>query len=262
MARALLLSVLAVAALCVAPAAAVKVGVQQHVAVTGATPAETLAKNADLYAQAAQRAAAAGAALLVFPEFGLFGGQDWTKSCLGPAVPSPYCQPLNGSVVQQLAAAAKQNRIALSVNLCEEALGDGKLANFNTQVVLAPNGTLAAVYRKTHPFFGTCFTTPPQPDIVVTQTAGLQAGIFTCADILYKEPAASLLARGVRTFLYSASIPSVGGDAEQLFSLEHKAVMIASNLAAKQSGIYAAGVKLAGPKTSGPELVVADIPAA
>lgn len=233
--------------------AAVRVAVVQHTIVQGPNPAGTMQANLDVFAMDVATAANANAALVVFPEFGLFE-TDFNKHCMGPQASNGYCEEyagvgqtpcdLNGSIVlRRLSCLARAHAIALSVNLCETVTSKG---NFNTQIVVDHLGQVAAKYHKTHPYFGQCFETPQTMEVVSfnLSSSGPTVGIFTCFDIMFLQPVAALLARGIRVFSYSASIPGVGAAAEQLFSEEHDAVIMASNLAPNQSGIYAAGSRL------------------
>ena len=128
------------------------------------SPQGTIAANLALYTSAATAAKAAGAQLVNFPEFGL--GMP-TGNCSSPsqAAGLVFCEPVTaplGAILCGNASAsitpiqlnascmAQSNGLWVSVNTCERA-AEGA---YNTELVYAPNGSLAAEYRKDHPFYG------------------------------------------------------------------------------------------------------------
>ena len=107
----------------------------------------------------------------------------------------------------QVACLAQKHQVFVSVNLCETVAGEG---NYNLQAVVDGTGRLVAKYHKTHPYFTTCFVTPSTvPVVTFNLSSTVTVGIFTCFDILFSQPVDSLLAKGIRVFSYSASIPKV-----------------------------------------------------
>jgi predicted amidohydrolase len=78
---------------------------------------------------------------------------------------------------------AQSNGLWLGINTCERTPGGA----YNTELVFAPNGTLAAVYRKMHPWFTKCFLQPPEDLVTVDARAdlGVTLGLMTCYDILF-----------------------------------------------------------------------------
>jgi predicted amidohydrolase len=164
-------------------------------------------------------------------------------------------------VLQSLSCAAQHSRLHASINLCERAInGNG----FNTQLVLAADGAVAAVYRKMHPWMQGCFL--PGPLHLVSfplPPLGTPIGIFTCKDILYATPGPALAQAGVRFFAYSAAIPIVGGAAEGAWSKLYNATMMASNADGDQSGVFVRGSRLTPAKVvpGAERLLIADLPA-
>lgn len=84
-------ALLAVAAAC-GTTHAFRVAVVQHQVVTADTDDGTISANLDKYANATSQAAAAGAQLVVFPEFAL--GMN-TGACVSAQTPSAFCEPVS-----------------------------------------------------------------------------------------------------------------------------------------------------------------------
>lgn len=268
MARWLSLAATAVAVARVA--AGFTAAVVQHEVATGADPVATVAANLERYAVAAANASAQGAQLVVFPEFGL--GID-TSACTTPQTPNPYCEPINytnGTVVcgsaaggsAAIAAAAscmaRNHSVWVSINSCEAA-ADG---NYNTQLIFDADGAFVTSYRKSHPWYTSCFVTPATPDLVTFSVPFLDApiGVFTCFDILFPSPGPALAKAGVRHFVYSSAIPLVAAGAEELWSATYHATLIGSNLQDGMTGVYANGTRLTPTPPSGvPTVLLAEI---
>lgn len=234
-------------ALLLRQATAYVAAVVQHTIVTASSPSQTIAANLALYSTAAAGAKAAGAEIVNFPEFGL--GMP-TNNCSSPGETAgwTYCEAITapiGAVLCGNASAAhtpvqvnascmaQANNMWVGVNTCERSA----LGAYNTELVFAPNGSLAAVYRKDHPWFTKCFL-KPTPSLVTVDaraTLGVTLGLMvrgvacgqcplqleelrrpsprppqTCYDILFPEPGPELVKEGVRHIVYSAAIPVVG----------------------------------------------------
>ena len=160
----------------------------------------------------------ASAELVVYPEFA-FVSRAWSKTCTTAQGTTDWCPPfprnttcdgtLNvsySSFSAALACTARDANTTLSFNVCE---GDGT-SNWNSQVVYLPNGTMKALYRKTHPYMKKCYAAPKTPDLVYFSSAylplpaGERIGVFTCKDILFKHPSSDLYSMGARLFIYSS----------------------------------------------------------
>jgi predicted amidohydrolase len=215
-----------------------------------------LASTLALYEKFAANAAAAGADVLVYPEFGL--GVHPGDNCqqVLPLHESP------SSIVQYMQQVAAKHAVALSINMCETN-GTHK---FNTQVVLNSAGSAVAYYRKMHPFFRNIFAVP-EPNFVsfpLTFYNGDQItfGVFTCFDIMFETPSVELVRHGVRDFLYSMAMNAgVSRDAQALWSKLHGSILIASNLGKDgDSGIYRSGEDLSHPLSDNDHsLLLADV---
>ena len=119
-----------------------------------------------------------------------------------------------------------------------------------------------ANYHKSHPWKTDCFVEPPASAVqhVTLRTLfGVEFGVFTCKDILYPDPAVTLVKAGVKHFLYSAAIPLVGSAAVRTFSWVHNVSMVYSNLQEGQGGRFTDGSKLTGSFGGDDDVLVAAV---
>ena len=99
--------------------------------------------NVDAAIAHVETAAAAGAKLVVLPE---------TFSWRGPAARDhENAEPLDGPTLTRLAGVARRLELTLVAGSILEHAGDGA-SPWNTSVVLGPDGTRLAAYRKMHLF--------------------------------------------------------------------------------------------------------------
>ncbi|AXG76848.1 carbon-nitrogen hydrolase family protein [Streptomyces paludis] len=142
----------------------------------------SVAGNLAALDEAAGRAAAAGAGLLVCPEMFLTG------YAIGDAVPR-LAEPADGPGAAAVAEIAVRHGLAVLYGYPErEGEGDGGRI-FNAAQLVAADGTRLANYRKTH-LFG-CFEqewfTPGEQPVVQAELAGLRIGIMICYDVEFPE---------------------------------------------------------------------------
>ena len=130
---------------------------------------------------------------------------------------------------------------AVSINVCEVTPSNGTL--FNTQVVVR-SGRVIAVYRKYHPFFTDCYSTPHLEVVTFTIADNVTVGIFTCYDILFELPKDRLLQEGVKLFSYSVSMPLIDVVIRD-WSEKNSVTVVASNHVKGQTAIIERGVSLA-----------------
>ncbi len=138
-----------------------------------ASPAQALE---DL-AEAAARAAAAGAGVLVAPEMYL----------TGYAVPDPraVAEPADGPGAAAVAAVARGHGVAICYGYPELAGG----AVYNSAQLIGAEGTRLAGYRKTHLFgdFETAHYTPGDDLVVQARLGALTVGLLICYDVEFPE---------------------------------------------------------------------------
>jgi predicted amidohydrolase len=241
---------------------ALRVAAVQRLSLDAATPADTLAANAAAMAASVKAASAAAVDLVVFPEFTLFGAtMQLSTECaadasrldafcealpaVGTRIPCPSSPSstdiaaLSPLAVLACASSASATLIVVSYNTCEL---DG-VQRFNTQVVVQ-NGTLVQTYRKRHPFFTSCFATPPL-ELRSFRVRDTVVGLFTCFDLLFADPKENLYDAGVRVFSYSSAIPLVGRAAVEAWSWAKGVAVVSSNAALAESAVIVNGTAVA-----------------
>ncbi|XP_053448554.1 pantetheinase isoform X2 [Nycticebus coucang] len=170
-------------------------------------------QNLDLLEGAIISAAQQGAHIIVTPEDSIYGW-SFTRESLYPYledIPHPQVNwiPCNNPnrfghtpVQERLSCLAKDNFIYVVANI-----GDKKPCNasdpqcphdghyqYNTNVVFDSQGRLVARYHKHNLFMGeNQFNVPMEPEVVTFNTTFGRFGIFTCFDILFYDPAVTLV---------------------------------------------------------------------
>ncbi|MEV7389352.1 MULTISPECIES: carbon-nitrogen hydrolase family protein [unclassified Streptomyces] len=136
------------------------------------------AENLKVLDEAAGRAAAAGAALVVAPEMFLTGyaiGDDIAR----------LAEPADGAGADAIAELARRHGLAIVYGYPER---DGDAVHNSAQLISA-DGTRLANYRKSHLFGGfeaDHFTAGDQP-VVQAELGGLTVGIMICYDVEFPE---------------------------------------------------------------------------
>ncbi|TFD23283.1 carbon-nitrogen hydrolase family protein [Cryobacterium sp. TMS1-13-1] len=164
--------------------------------------------NLALMQQTAQRAAAEGANLVVFPEYAMYEKKSVDASFAVAA------EPVTGPFVRALAAIAVALHITLVAGIVETNENDPR--PFNTIVVLSPDGVLQAQYRKMHLFDSFGFRESewisPAADLapVVAEVTGcsgerLRIGLMTCYDLRFPELGRELADAGADLVLVCSS---------------------------------------------------------
>ena len=186
-------------------------------------------------------AAARGAQLIVLPE-------KW--SVLGrPEQVAAGAQPLDGECVSWARAIARELHLDLVAGSIVEQLPDGRRAN--TCVHVAPDGEIAAVYRKLHMFDvevdGTRYAeseqeTPGDQIVCTALRDGTELGLSICYDIRFPELYRVLVDRGAQVITVpSAFTLATTRDHWEVLvrarAIENQAFVIAAN----QVGPHPAG---------------------
>ncbi|MFI9581580.1 carbon-nitrogen hydrolase family protein [Streptomyces sp. NPDC052236] len=137
-----------------------------------------VAANLKVLDEAAARAAACGAGLLVCPEMFLTG------YAIGDDVPK-LAEPADGTSAEAIAGIAVRHGIAVTYGYPER---DGGHVHNSAQLI-GPDGARLANYRKTH-LFG-CFEqqwfTPGEQPVVQAELGGLRIGLMICYDVEFPE---------------------------------------------------------------------------
>ncbi|MCI3929342.1 carbon-nitrogen hydrolase family protein [Streptomyces sp. AN091965] len=138
----------------------------------------SVAANLKVLDEAAARAAAAGARLLVTPEMFLTG------YAIGDDVPR-LAEPADGEAADAVAETAVRHGVAIAYAYPER---DGERVHNAVQLIGA-DGTRLANYRKTH-LFG-CFErdhfTPGEQPVVQAELDGVRIGLMICYDVEFPE---------------------------------------------------------------------------
>ncbi|XP_067861976.1 biotinidase [Heptranchias perlo] len=233
-------------------------------------------ENLDTYREQVNRASDLGAKIIVFPEDGLYGFDFNRDSIL------PYLEPIpdptvvkwnpclhptafnNTEVLYQLSCMASNSNMYLIANMGEKQTcehndswcpPDGRY-QFNTDVVFDAEGALIAKYQKQNLYFEVAFNTPKAVEHVIFNTpfAG-RFGIFTCFDILFYEPAVSLIENyGVKQIVFPTAwmnqLPLLSAiEFQQAFATAFSINLLAANQHHPEknmtgSGIYTPSVSL------------------
>ncbi|MFF0853361.1 carbon-nitrogen hydrolase family protein [Streptomyces sp. NPDC003280] len=138
----------------------------------------SIAENLKVLDEAAGRAAAAGAALLVAPEMFLTGyaiGDDIAR----------LAEPADGDSADAIAEIAGRHGLAIAYGYPER---DGDTVHNSAQLISA-GGTRLANYRKTHLFggFERDHFTPGEQPVVQAELNGLTVGLMICYDVEFPE---------------------------------------------------------------------------
>ncbi|SPF01139.1 carbon-nitrogen hydrolase family protein [Streptomyces sp. MA5143a] len=138
----------------------------------------SVVENLKVLGEAAGRAAAAGAGLLIAPEMFLTGyaiGDDIAR----------LAEPADGDSADAVAEIAQRHGLAVAYGYPERS---GEVVLNSAQLVSA-DGTRLANYRKTH-LFG-CFErdhfTPGEQPVVQAELDGVRVGIMICYDVEFPE---------------------------------------------------------------------------
>jgi predicted amidohydrolase len=189
-----------------------------------------------------QRAAARGAGFVGLPENFVFLRSE------GQPVPAP--QDLDGPWVLRMAELARRLRVTLLLgSLPERVPGDARVRN--TSVLLGPDGTRIAVYRKIHLFdidlpgmedLKESKSVVPGDEVVVAETVLGPVGLSICYDLRFPELYRELARRGARVLCIPSAFTERTGKAHWEVLLRARAIEnLAYVLAPAQVGQHGGG---------------------
>jgi predicted amidohydrolase len=159
---------------------------------------EELDRNRRLILVGIERAADAGAKLVVFPECALSG---YVFDSAGAAAPSAETVP--GPTTEAVANACRKHGIHAIVGLLER---DGDTI-YNSAFVAGPEG-LIANYRKCHlPILGIDRFVGQGQDLPIYDLGFARIGILICYDVRFPEAARSLAVRGADVIVVPTNWP-------------------------------------------------------
>jgi len=132
-----------------------------------------------------ERAAEAGARLVVLPE-----KWPWIRGNRS----MEGAEPLEGPSLGAARRWARAHGVTVLAGSLIERAGDGDLA-YNTSVLVQPDGTASAVYRKLHLFdvdvggvaYRESADTRPGDEVVVGEALGRRIGMSVCYDLRFPE---------------------------------------------------------------------------
>ncbi|CAM4639663.1 unnamed protein product [Leuciscus chuanchicus] len=231
---------------------------------------EHMKQNLRVFEEQTVLAAQQGAQIIVFPEDAIHGFNFTRASIAGYLETVPNPQEVTWSpcadphrfpdteVLQNLSCMAHKNRLFVVANMpsrqsCNRTAdprcpADGQY-QFNTNVVFSDQGVIVARYHKQNLYFEAAFDAPPECEYVTFTTpfAGL-FGVFTCFDILFRDPALTLVKdMGVRQIVYPTAwmnqLPLLAAvQFQRSFSHATGVTLLAANIRAAQYGITGSGI--------------------
>ncbi|XP_051991885.1 LOW QUALITY PROTEIN: biotinidase [Xyrauchen texanus] len=231
---------------------------------------EHMKQNLRVFEEQTALAAQQGAHIIVFPEDAIHGFNFTRASIAGylETVPdpevvtwSPCADPdrfPDTEVLHSLSCMARKNRIFVVANMpscqtCSRTKDphcpvDGQY-QFNTNVVFSDHGTIVARYHKQNLYFEAAFDTPPKLEYITFTTpfAG-RFGVFTCFDILFRDPAVTLVKdMGVRQIVYPTAwmnqLPLLAAvQFQRSFAHAAGVTLLAANIRAADFGMTGSGI--------------------
>jgi len=203
-----------------------------------------------------------GADLVVLPELWPQGGFSYDRW-------EDEAQPLNGPVVTELRAAARDLAAKVHLGSLVERDATGRL--FNTSVLIGVSGEVLTTYRKIH-LFGFGEGEPklmtPGEDVVIHDGMGLA----TCYDLRFPEMFRALLDGGAEVVLVPAAWPAKRVHHWRLLAqaraIENQSYVVACNTVGTHAGVPMGGGSvvvdpwgevLAEASATGEEVLVVDL---
>ncbi len=157
---------------------------------------DDVAANVATAVSLADRAAADGARLVVLPEYLQYRGSDDGFRASARSIPGPYTEPF--------ADVARRRNVWILVGSTAETSDDPDRP-YNTSALIAPDGSLAATYRKVHLFDVDIDKGPvdtesarvtPGDRLVCADVDGIRVGLTICYDLRFPELYRSLALAG------------------------------------------------------------------
>jgi deaminated glutathione amidase len=203
-------------------------------------------KNVAAVDEFAERAARAGARLLVLPEYTSYSvanpGRDLVE----------HAEPLDGPFVRRVAAAAARHELWIVVGIVE-AIPDASRVH-NTLIYVDPSGTLAGCYRKVHLYDAFGYRESEwvlagelgAADTFVVD--GLRVGAQTCYDLRFPETSRRLVDAGADVVLVPAQWAA--GPLKE----DHWTTLLRAR--AIENTVFVVGADQAGPIGAGASMIV------
>ena len=183
--------------------------------------------------------AAVGADLVLLPEL-------WHIGAFATDLVVANAEAIDGPLVRAFSSAAASARVWLHAGSFAERAPDGR--HFNTSLLFAPDGNLAATYRKIHLFGFTGGETTVMSageQLVVTPTVLGSTGLATCYDLRFPELFRALLDRSATALLIASGWPTARIEHWSLLTraraIENQMFVIACNGVGTHNGVTLGG---------------------
>lgn len=180
-----------------------------------------------------------GADLVVLPEL-------WVQGGFAFATFADTAEPLDGPTVGAMSKAAAAARVWLHAGSIVERADDGAL--YNCSLLFAPDGTLAATYRKMHLFGftgGETTVLTAGTEVVTTSIDGTTVALATCYDLRFPELFRQFVDQGAELVVMPAAWPTprIGHWSllVQARAIEDQMFIVACNGCGEQSGLHLGG---------------------
>jgi deaminated glutathione amidase len=217
-----------------------------EVAVAQFGPGTDKAANLDNIRALVGEAAARGAQVVVAPEFSMYAASKLDRGVVEAA------EPLDGSFVGKLSEIASDADVYIVAGIAERVADKDRISN--TLVAVAPDGSVAATYRKLHLYDAFGFK---ESDWVVAapieapQTfavEGVTFGMQTCYDVRFPEVTRRIVDAGADVLLLPAQW--VPGPLKE----DHWTTLLRAR--AIENTIYVAAADQAGPNGAGNSMII------
>ena len=166
---------------------------------------DDVATNIGAAVALADEAAAGGARLVALPEYLQYRGPDDGFRASARPIPGPHTEPF--------AEVARRRKAWILVGSTAETSGD-PLRPYNTSALIAPDGTIAALYRKVHLFDVAVDDGPvdtesarvtPGDRLVTADIDGATLGLTICYDLRFPELFRALALAGAQILAVPAN---------------------------------------------------------
>jgi predicted amidohydrolase len=201
---------------------------QLRVAAIQMCSTDDLERNLGIARRLAAAAATEGAKLVVLPEcFAFLGSREGDKITVAEALPS------DGPITNTLRDIATHDGVWVVAGGAPERIPGDDRRTYNTAVVVAPDGSFAARYRKIHLFdvdipggavLRESDSTAPGEAAVAVEIGGATVGLSICYDVRFPELYRMLVGKGAEVILVPAAFTAHTGAAHWHLLLRARAV--------------------------------------
>lgn len=169
----------------------------------------------------------------------------WSTAAFDLGSARENAQPFDCPLVARMSDIARRRSTWLHGGSFAEVTEDAR--HFNTSVLFAPDGTVAATYRKIHVFGygGEAELMSAGEELVVVETPLGMTGLATCYDTRFPEQFRALTDLGATAFLITSGWPTKRIQAwdvlVQARAIEDQAWVVACNQVGMQKGLQLGG---------------------